>query len=325
MRQRFFRLWSALLIFMGACSVTHAEWYWGDASIMGTNIEVQVWADSQAEGDQAIQGVFDEMEQVNQRMSPYIESSAVAQVNRHASTRPVTVDPATYSVIKQALAVSELTDGAFDITFASVGFMYDYRHKTRPDDSAISQNLGAINYRFIQLDDAEQTVFFTHPDVKIDLGGIAKGYAVDCAIVALQQIGIEHALVTAGGDTRLLGDRRGRPWIVGIRDPRNDERQAVKLPLESTAISTSGDYERFFEEDGVRYHHILSPKTGKSAQEVQSVSVIGPSSTMNDALSTSVFVLGVVDGMDLINRLPDVEAIILDNQRKLHYSSGLTR
>ena len=113
--------------------------------------------------------------------------------------------------------------------------------------------------------------------------------------------------------------------MVGIRDPRNADKQAVKLPLEDTAISTSGDYERFFEEGGERFHHILSPTTGKSVYEVQSVSIIGPSSTINDGLSTSVFVLGVVEGINLINRMPNYEAIILDNQRKMHFSSGLTQ
>ena len=148
---------------------------------------------------------------------------------------------------------------------------------------------------------------------------------MDAAIEALAKMGIKHALVTAGGDTRLLGDRRGRPWIVGIRDPRNEDRQAVTLPLENIAISTSGDYERFFEEDGERYHHILSPKTGKSAYEVQSVSILGPSSLTNDALSTTVFVMGVKAGISLINTLPDYEAIVLDNTRRLHYSNGLTQ
>lgn len=303
----------------------HAKWFWGEESIMGTNIEVQVWADTDERGNKALSLVFDEMERVNQLMSPYIETSALARVNRNASLHPVVVDAATFQVIKHAIDVSMLTDGAFDITFASVGFMYDYRASTKPSEQAINEHLAAINYQHIALDDDAQSIFFSHPNVKIDLGGIAKGYAVDASINALKKAGIAHALVTAGGDTRLLGDRRGRPWIVGIRDPRNEEKQAVKLPLENTAISTSGDYERFFEADGTRYHHILSPKTGKSVYEVQSVSIIGPTSTMNDALSTSVFVLGVVNGMNLINRLPDYEAIILDNQRKLHFSQGLTQ
>jgi thiamine biosynthesis lipoprotein len=138
-------------------------------------------------------------------------------------------------------------------------------------------------------------------------------------------MGILNALVTAGGDTRLLGDRRGKPWIVGIRDPRNRDKQAVLLPMENSAMSTSGDYERYFEEDGQRYHHILSPKTGKSAYDVQSVSIIGPSSTYNDALSTAVFVMGLREGLGLINRIDGYDAVVMDNKRKMHYSTGLNQ
>ncbi|GEA11523.1 FAD:protein FMN transferase [Alteromonas sp. KUL49] len=302
-----------------------ADWYWGEASIMGTNIEVQVWADSQAQSALAIDAVFTEMEAVNQLMSPYIASSQLAQLNAKAAKYPVIVDANLYRLISESIEFSEASNGAFDITFASVGFKYDYRQQLKPDDDQISASLEAINYQHIVLNDEDYSVYFNHPDVKIDLGGIAKGYAVDKSIEALQAMGIEHALVTAGGDTRLLGDRRGRPWLVGIRDPRNEEKQAVTIPLEDFAISTSGDYERFFEEDGTRYHHILSPKTGTSAHQVQSVSIIGPSSTINDALSTSVFVMGVEAGISLINTLPDYEAIVLDNNRKLHFSMGLTQ
>ena len=173
------------------------------------------------------------------------------------------------------------------------------------------------------LNEANTSVRFLHKDVKIDLGGIAKGYAVDNAIELLSKLDISHALVTAGGDTRLLGDRLGKPWIVGIRDPRNREKQAVVIPLAQTAMSTSGDYERYFEEDGKRFHHILSPKTGKSTYEVQSVSIIGPQSVYNDALSTAVFVMGLEKGIGLINALPEFEAIVMDANRRMHYSDGL--
>ena len=301
------------------------KWHYGEENIMGTNIEVQVWAEERDKGTAAIEIVFEQMNAVNQLMSPYLASSQLYAINTHAATRPVVVDEALFNIIENAVAFSELSEGAFDITFASVGFMYDYRARAKPSQESIDGALDAINYRHIVLESTSRSISFLHPDVKIDLGGIAKGYAVDAAIEALAKMGIKHALVTAGGDTRLLGDRRGRPWIVGIRDPRNEDRQAVTLPLENIAISTSGDYERFFEEDGERYHHILSPKTGKSAYEVQSVSIIGPSSLTNDALSTTVFVMGVKAGISLINTLPDYEAIVLDNTRRLHYSNGLTQ
>ncbi|MEO1065580.1 MAG: FAD:protein FMN transferase, partial [Actinomycetota bacterium] len=149
-------------------------------------------------------------------------------------------------------------------------------------------------------DPVGNSVRFLEPGVRINLGGIAKGYVVERGIDLLRRAGVSNAIVTAGGDSRLLGDRRGRPFMVGIRDPRVDGEVAISVPLEDEAISTSGDYERYFEEDGVRYHHIIKPSTGTPAAGVHSATVIGPDAVMTDALSTSVFVMGVDRGLKLI-------------------------
>lgn len=300
-----------------------ADWYAQQQGIMGTNIQVELWAEDAQLGNTAIEAVMAEMERINQLMSPYIDSSELSLLNRQAGKESTQVSEEMYDLIHTSVEISKETDGAFDITFASVGFLYDYRLKQKPAEGQIEALLDAINYRHLQFDDRRHAIKFLNDKVKIDLGGIAKGYAVDNALQILKQLGIQHALVTAGGDTGLLGDRHGRPWMVGIRDPRNRDRQAVVLPLENIALSTSGDYERYFEQDGQRFHHILSPKSGHSVYEVQSVSIIGPQSTLTDALSTSVFVLGLQPGMDLINHTPGYEAIIMDNQRRLHYSTGL--
>ncbi|WJG08696.1 FAD:protein FMN transferase [Aliiglaciecola sp. LCG003] len=297
-----------------------AKWYTDSQGIMGTNIHTEIWSDDPKLGEQAVAAVMDEMERINQLMSPYIEQSELSKLNRQASASPVKVSKEMFDLVTLSVGLSEETQGAFDITFASVGYLYDYRQNQKPDQETINQLLEAVNYCHIRLDTANQTIYFSHPKVKIDLGGIAKGHGVDNALSILKSMGIEHALVTAGGDTGLLGDRRGRPWTVGIRDPRNKDKQAVILPLENIAMSTSGDYERYFEQDGQRYHHILSPKSGKSVYEVQSVTIIGPDSTLNDALSTAVFVMGVQQGIDLINRTPGYDVLIVDNQRRLHHS-----
>lgn len=301
----------------------YAQWHTQKESIMGTNIYVEVWTEKEALGKQALTSVMLEMERINQLMSPYIKSSELSKVNRMAGISYVPVSQEFYDLIKLSVGISQETEGAFDITFASVGFLYDYRSAQKPTNDKIDEMLEAINFNHIKFNDAQRSIFFSNPKVKIDLGGIAKGHAIDNAIAILKAQGIKHALVTAGGDTGLLGDRLGRPWMVGVRDPRNRDRKAVVLPLENTSMSTSGDYERFFEEDGTRYHHILAPSTGKSVYEVQSVTIVGAKSTFNDALSTAVFVLGVQKGIDLINRTPGYDAIIVDNKRKLHYSKEL--
>lgn len=315
-----------LLFAISICTVNaYAQWHKESAGIMGTNIYTEIWHEDPAVGEMAIQAVMNEMERINQLMSPYIDTSELSKINREAGKGEVHISEEMFTLLSLAHQVSNLTDGAFDITYASVGYLYNYRSGELPAAHVIAPLLKAIDYRHVVLDHTQQTVRFKHPNVKIDLGGIAKGYAVDNAIALIEGLGVKHGLVTAGGDTRLLGDKTGTPWTVGITDPRNKGEQAVLIPLENTAMSTSGDYERYFEQDGVRYHHILSPQTGESAREVQSVSIIGPKSVYNDALSTAVFVMGVEKGMGFINSLPDFEAIIMDNERKLHYSTGLLR
>jgi thiamine biosynthesis lipoprotein len=270
-----------------------------------------------------MQAVIDEMRRTDELMSTYKPGSQLSQANAHAYERPVEVDAQIIDVVDRGLEMSRLSGGAFDITYASVGYLYDFRAHQRPTDEQIAAALPGVDYRQVRVDPQARTLRYLREGVRIDLGGIAKGYAVDRSIDRLRALGIRHAMVNAGGDTRLLGDRRGKPWIVGIRDPRSEGRTVLRLPLADEAISTSGDYERYFEDDGVRYHHILVPGTGKSAREVRSATVIGPDATLTDALSTTVFVLGVERGMQLIARLHGVEAVVVDAEGRIFYSDGL--
>lgn len=304
-------------------SVARAEWYQREEAIMGTRVAVELWSADAALAERAMDEVMDEMRRTDELMSTYKPESQLSQVNADAHERPVQVDADIIEVVERGLAMSKLSGGAFDITYASVGYLYDYRAHQRPSDQQIAAALPGVDYRQVQVDRNARTIRFLRKGVRIDLGGIAKGYAVDQSIAHLRKLGIEHAMVNAGGDTRLLGDRRGKPWIVGIRDPRSDGRVVTRLPLEDEAISTSGDYERYFEEDGVRYHHILVPGTGRSARGVRSATVIGADATLTDALSTTVFVLGVERGMQLVAGLPGVEAVVVDDQGRIYYSDGL--
>jgi thiamine biosynthesis lipoprotein len=319
MRFRSVLLFVALL----APAMAVADWFSTKADIMGTEIAVEVWHENTGQATAGAKAVLDEMQRINRLMSPYLEESELATVNRYAATRPVRIGGELYGLIQRSLEVSELTHGAFDITFSSVGYLYDYRTGKHPDAESIQSALPAINYHLIKLDPERMTILFEREGVRIDLGGIAKGYAVDNAIDILRDMGIEHARVTAGGDTRVLGSKRGRPWTVGIRHPREEGKVVAVLPILDESISTSGDYERYFDENGVRYHHILDPKTGDSARAVRSVTVIGPYAVMTDALSTSLFVLGVERGLELIDQMSIYEAILVDQQGELHFSNGL--
>ncbi len=290
---------------------------------MGTEVSVYLWHESADTGEALVDEVFAEVERINELMSTYIEESRISEVNRNAATAPVEAGRELYEIVERALDISVLTNGAFDITYESVGQHYDFREGKRPDAATTREEAARIDYRFVELDPKKHTIHFAVEGVRINLGGIAKGYVVERGIDMLREAGIDSAIVTAGGDSKLLGDRRGRPWMIGIRDPRNDGQVAISVPLEDEAISTSGDYERYFEEDGVRYHHILSPSSGEPASGVHSATVFGPDGVMTDALSTSVFVLGVDEGMKLIGCLPDYESIVIDADGRIYYSAGL--
>ena len=304
-------------------SFARAEWIGDTRPLMGTEISVLIWHDDVTKGEQLVEQVFAEAGRINSLMSTYIEESRISEINRRAAAEPIVAGEELFNLIRRSLDISVLTLGAFDITYDSVGKHYDFRNRQRPDAATVETERKLIDYRFVDLDQSAGTVRFLRDGVRINLGGIAKGYFVERGVDILRLNGIQHGIVTAGGDSRLLGDRRGKPWMVGIRDPRNDGQVAISVPLENEAISTSGDYERYFEEDEVRYHHIIKPSTGAPAGGVQSATVFGPDAVLTDALSTSVFVMGVDKGLRLIATLPDYESIVIDELGRIYYSDGL--
>lgn len=317
----------SLLGFLLLCQplVAIAQWYQDSREMMGTQVAVELWAQNEEQADRAITAAMAAMAQVDLMMNPLNPASEIFRVNQQAYTAPVPVAVELYRVVERALYYSRLSDGAFDISFASVGKYYDYRGGTAPSDAEVAEKKTHINYRAITLDPADKSIAFATDALQIDLGGIAKGFAVDWAIRALQDEGISAGFVSAGGDSRILGDLGDRPRLIGIKHPRKEDEFAVMIPLADTAISTSGDYERFFIRDGVRFHHILNPGTGRASDAVQSASVLAPKAIDSDALSTTTFVLGVEKGLALINSLPGVDAIIIDGGGRLHYSADLLR
>jgi thiamine biosynthesis lipoprotein len=310
-------------LFLSGTSAAGEGWQVRRAAKMGTRIEVRIWHEKGDQSARLLERAMSEVDRIEADMSTYRESSMLSAVNRLAAHRPMPVSNELFTLLGRSLSLSERTAGAFDITYDSVGYLYDFRASQRPGSSDILDRLDGIDYRHVLLDPVASTVAFARDDVRVNLGGIAKGYAVERVVMQLRAGGVKHAMVTAGGDTRLLGDRRGRPWIVGIRDPDDDTGVMTRVPLADEAISTSGDYERFFEENGVRYHHILDPADGRPAGALRSVTVIGPDATMTDGLSTSLFVLGIEKGLSLIESLPEYDAVLIDPDRRIHFSSGL--
>jgi FAD:protein FMN transferase len=298
-------------------------WLSREEAIMGTAIRVELWSDERRAGTAAIDAVMAEMHRIDRAMSPHKPDSELSIINRDAAARAVPISDEMVRLIARAQEFWNVSAGAFDITYASVGHLYDYRHHVRPSDDALASARQAIGTQYLELDSNARTIRFARDGVRIDLGGFAKGQAVDNSIAILEQHDIHHAIVSAGGDSRVLGDRRGRPWTIAIRDPRRAGEVVAVLPLEDVSISTSGDYERYFEQGGVRYHHLIDPATGKSPDGVRSVTVLAEDGLTSEAFSKTVFVLGAQRGLEFISKFADVDAVIVDAAGALHFSSGL--
>ena len=299
-----------------------AGWVLREEAIMGTAIKVELWADDRRVGEAAAAAVMDEMHRIDRAMSPHKSGSELSRINRDAARGPVVLTDEMFGLLKRALAFSQLTGSAFDITYAAVGQLYDYRNRVRPTAEALAQARANVGWQGLQLDVRDRSVRFAKDGMRIDLGGFAKGHAVDRAAELLARRGVRHAWVSAGGDSRVLGDRRGRPWSVAIRDPRRAGEVVALLPLEDTSISTSGDYERFFDDGAERVHHMIDPATGISPRGVQSVTILSADGLTCEALSKAVFVMGVQRGLALVETLPGIDAVVVDAQGRLHASAG---
>lgn len=299
--------------------------------IMATPITVEAPADRI---DEAARIVFDIFRRVDAEMSEWKDTSPLSAVNRNAGLAPTPVPEELRRVIARAIEIGDLTDGAFDPTWAAMWglWVFNAQPPRVPTDAEITARLSLIDYTAVRVDDEAGTVALPRPGMLIGLGGIAKGYALDQAAAALRGGGINSFLLSAGGQI-VVGDARAdgpppggaaRPWRVGIRDPRGPgDDSFATLDLTNSGISTTGDYERSFILDGVRYHHVLDPRTGRPSHGVRAVSVVSPDATLADALSTALMVLGVERGMELVESLDGVEAVFIDDLGAVHVSAGL--
>jgi thiamine biosynthesis lipoprotein len=322
-RRRLAALLGCALCLGAAAAPAHAAWYSRTESIMDTRIYVELWDTSPKHANAAIDAVMAEMHHVDDVMSDFKPNSELSQINEHAAQHPVVVSPELYDLIKLSTHYSRITDGAFDITVESVWRLYHFRRHTHPSDAEIQALLPTIGWRQLIFNDRDHSIRFARPGMAIGLGGIAKGYVVDRSIDILKSMGIRHAIVTAGGDSRLLGDHRGRPWMVAIMDPWDLHKVVTMIPLTNEAISTSGDYYRGFVQNGKRYDHILSPFTGHSAQLVRSASVIAPTATQTDGMSKTAFVLGPQKTLAIIDGMPQYDAVLICPDGRVVYSKGL--
>jgi len=293
---------------------------------MYTIVSITISSDSEEKAEKAIEMAFNELDRLAKLLNFYSEDSEVSAINRNAGNRPVNVSQETLEIIDKALYVSENTEGGFDITVGPLVRLWDFQKKIIPDGATVKEKLKLVGYKNIIIDKKASTVFLKTKGIQVDLGGIIKGYAADKAVGVLKQQGIRAGIVAVAGDIKTFGIRPdGGLWKVGIQNPRQqtdkDEIMAT-VGLSDTAISTSGDYQKFFIKDGRIYHHLLNPKTGYPDNECRSVTIIAKDAAFADAFATGIFILGTQKGMDTLNRL-GLDGIIVDKDGKIHVTQNL--
>ena len=292
---------------------------------MGTLVSITAVASDHETGHKAIRAGFHEIKRLEGLLSTWIASSELSQVNAEAGHHPVRVSRETFDLVAKSIELARLTDGGFNIAVGPAVEAWSVTEQQHiPTDEELARLKGLVDWTNVQLNQDEQTIFLSRRGMKIDVGGIGKGYAADRAATEMKQAGAQGGLVALSGDIKAFGtlpDREGFP--VGIKHPREEGALIAIIDLRDEAISTAGDYERFFERDGIRYHHILDSTTLQPARTCQSVTVIGKEGILVDGLDTGIFVLGPERGMRLIEQLHGVEAIIVDQQGRVTVSSGL--
>ena len=293
------------------------------ASVMGTSLEIRVIGEDPQVLEEVLDEALKEIQRVEDVMTDW-RPSQLEDLNNAAGKGPQVVSIEVFELIERSLKISELTGGAFDVTYAGAGQLWDFKSDPPriPSDQAIIVALKNVGWKRLMLDSKKHSVDLP-ANMRIGLGGIAKGYGVDRAMKVLLDRGIKHGMVNAGGDLKALGTKFGKPWEIAIRHPRQRDRVLALLPVSNVCVVTSGDYERFIEVDGKRYHHIIDPRTGYPSTGCMSATVSAPVALLADSLATALCVLGPEEGLKLIETLPRVEAMVVGLDGKVRYSSGL--
>ena len=293
---------------------------------MGSRFDLTVVAASQTEGDHYIDMAINEISRIENIISSWDPNSQTSLINKNAGIKPVKVDKELFDLIARALKISKLTNGAFDISYASMDkiWKFDGSMTKMPDKEAVAQSVEKVGYENILLNEADQTVFLKRKGMKIGFGAIGKGFAADKAKALLQRHGVKSGIINASGDLDAWGTQPdGKDWMVAIVNPLNKKKVFSWMPIHNSAVVTSGNYEKYVRFNGELYSHIIDPRTGYPSKGILSASVFTQSAELADALATSVFVMGVETGLDFINQLKGVECIIVDKDNKVITSKNI--
>jgi len=293
---------------------------------MGSRFDITVVASNEKEGNEYIDSAIFEIARIEKLISSWDVNSETSLINKLSGIKPIKVDKELFDLIERSIAISTLTNGAFDISYASMDriWNYDGSMKEMPSAEKISNSIKKVGYQNISIDKEAQTVFLKLKGMKIGFGAIGKGYAADKAKALLIEKGVKAGIINASGDLNAWGKQaNGKDWMVAITNPLNKNKVFSWLPINDSAIVTSGNYEKFISFNGIRYSHIIDPRTGYPSTGIISTSIMTSNAELADAISTSVFVMGVETGLDFINQLKGVDGIIIDEQNKIHISNNI--
>ena len=293
---------------------------------MGCGFEATVVANDAQQADTFLDAAINNIRRIEALISSWDENSQTGNINLSAGIEPVQVDVELFNLIKRSIAISKLTDGAFDITYASMDkvWKFDGSVTQLPDSNTVKESVRKVGYQNIQLSEDNRSVFLPEKGMKIGFGAIGKGYAADHTMNLLKSLGVTSGIINASGDLRTWGQQpNGEPWQIGVKNPLNKNKVFVLLPLVNQALVTSGNYEKFITIDGKRYAHIIDPRTGYPTSGLTSVTIIASSAELADALATSVFVMGKDVGLDFVNQLKDVECVLVQDDGMVFYSDHI--
>ncbi len=293
---------------------------------MGSRFEITVVANDSTEAKEYIDLAVGEITRIEKLISSWDAASQTSEINRNAGIKPVKVDGELYHLIERCIGISKLTEGAFDISFASMDkiWKFDGSMTEMPSEEAIKQSVAKVGYKNIIIDAENSTVFLKHEGMKIGFGAIGKGYAADKAKKLLMEKGVAAGIINASGDMNTWGKQpNGDFWKVAITNPLDKNKAFALLPLQDNAVVTSGNYEKYVTFNGVRYTHIIDPRTGYPATGIISATVFAPKAEIADALATSIFVMGKEIAINFVNQLPKIECIIIDGEGKIFTSENI--
>jgi len=295
--------------------------------LMGNRFEISVVTDDKKWADECIQDAIEEIRRIERLLTTFDESSQTNLVNKNAGLVPVKVDKEVFDLIQRSKRISEITQGAFDISYGSIDrrlWNFDPTMTSLPDRQAAKKLVRLINYRNIILDEKKSTVFLKEEGMRIGFGGIGKGYAAEMAKILLQRKGIESGIVNAAGDLTAWGYQPdGSPWTIGVADPNASRHAFSYLQITNTSVATSGNYEKYVMINGKKYSHTIDPKTGLPVTGIKSVTIICPNAEIADAMATPVMIMGIRVGLDLINQVKGIECIIVDDHDTIHTSKNI--